>query len=58
MSPISVIILILVLLLIFGGAGVGWGQWGGPGFTHYGRGGVGLGAVLLVFLLLWFFGVI
>ncbi len=49
----NTILIIVVLILIFGGGGYyARGRYGGAGL-----GGV-LGTVILVFILLWFFGVL
>jgi len=47
---IMILLIILVIFLLGGGLGVHYGSWGGPNYSSYGMGGIGLGGILLLVL--------
>lgn len=47
-----VILIVIIVVLLLGGGGIHYGQWGGPGYSRYGTGGLSLGGLLLVVLII------
>jgi hypothetical protein len=46
-----ILLIILIVLLFGGGYGTTYRGWGGDGYRRYGRGGFGLGTILLIVLI-------
>jgi hypothetical protein len=56
MDILRIIILVCAILLLLGGVGGHYGLWGaGPVYSSYYGPGIGLGGVLLIIVLIWFF---